>query len=100
MLKPKHALYALEHCNKYPSHNLKFFIKKSIDCNHTLLNGCCLVQYTETKDYRIIYHILFDNEKCDFKLSTYKNIRRWFADKKYILMFEPMCKFKKVIGIK
>jgi hypothetical protein len=100
MLEPKLALYAFEHCNKYPSHNLKLFIKKSIDCKHILLNDCCLVQYIENEDYKIIYHILFDNEKCDFKLSIYKNIRKWFTDEKYILMFEPIDRFKKVIGLK
>jgi hypothetical protein len=100
MLEPKLALYAFEHCNKYPSHSLKFFIKKSIDCKHILLNDCCLVQYTENKDYRTIYNIFFNNDKFDFKKSTYKNIRKWFTDKKYILMFEPMTKFEKMMGLK
>jgi hypothetical protein len=100
MLEPKLALYAFEYFNKYQPQNLEYFIKKSIDCKHILLNDCCLVQYTENEDYKTIYHILFDYEKSDMKISTYRNIRKWFADKKYILMFEPTNRFKQVIGLK
>jgi hypothetical protein len=100
MLEPKLALFAFEHCKKYPAHRLELFIGKSIYCKHILLNDCCLVQYTEKDNCRIIYHILFDYEKCDFKPSTYKSIRKWFANKGYVLTFKPISRFNKILGLK
>ena len=99
MLEPSHAIYALEHCSKYPSHDLKHFIKLSLICEHIILNDCCLVQYQILNNDRIIHHILFDSNLCDFKTNTYKNIRKWFNNYNNVYMFEPISNFNKILGI-
>ena len=100
MLTAEQALFAMNHCSKYDGHDLLNFLRLSHTSEHVILNDCCLVQYDMRNDEAYISFIMFDSDKCDFKLSTYKNIRDWFSVFSNTLMFEPLPQFKKILGIK
>lgn len=100
MLTAEQALFASNHCIKYPLHDFNYFLKCSINSKHILLNDCCLIQYDDTTEIKDVSFIMFDSEKCDFKLSTYKNIRDWFRTNNIYLQFKPLKQFKKILGIK